>query len=96
MQENNCDNPVERKEFNCGVDKQVFKHQHVVKYKHDIINEYDVIHEHEYNYYDVVKNREVVKRNDHTTYKPNYCCGYQNCGVENQNFEDERQDCDCQ
>jgi hypothetical protein len=32
------------------------------------------VHEHEYNYYDVVRTRDVVKHNDHTKHKPDYCC----------------------
>ena len=69
-----CGDPeVEKCEFDCGVDQKVVKHQHVVKYKHDIINEYDVIYEHEYNYYDVITEREVETCNDHTDYQPSYC-----------------------
>ena len=71
---------VDKKEYNCGADRQVIKHQHIVKYRHDIINEYDVIYEHEYNIYDVVKNSQVVKRNDYTSYKPKYCGEGKNCG----------------
>ena len=75
--ENNCDSVI-KTEYNCNADRNVIKHQHVVKYRHDIINEYEVIHEHDYNYYDVVTNREVVKHHDNTSYKPNYCG--ENCG----------------
>ena len=73
-----CSEPVNKQEYDCGRDQTVIKHQHVGKHQHDIINEYDVVHEHQYNYYDVVREREVVKRNDYTTRQPNYCdndCG---------------------
>ena len=65
--------PECEKEFDCGTDRQIIRHRHVVKHRHDIVNEYDVIHEHEYNYYNVVKTREVVRRNDCEPYNPNYC-----------------------
>ena len=38
MQANDYD-PVCKKEFNCGPDSKVIKHQHIVKYQHNIINE---------------------------------------------------------
>ena len=64
---------VDEKVIECGKDQQIIKHKHIVKHQHDIINEYEIIHEHEYNYYDVVAEREVVKNNDFCNYKPEYC-----------------------
>ena len=74
--------PVCRKEYNCGADQQVIRHQDVVRHQHNIVNEYDVVHVHDYDYYDVVKSHDVVRSHDHTSYKPNYCgdCG---CGCNN-------------
>lgn len=68
-----CEQPVATRQFDCGKTQRVIRHQHVVKHQHDIINEYDVIHEHDYNYFDVVREREVVRHNDCTTHEPNYC-----------------------
>ena len=67
------DDCEERQDFDCGCDRRVIKHRHIVKHQHDIINEYDVLHEHHYNYYDVVKTREIEKHNDHRHHKPDYC-----------------------
>jgi len=76
-QNNRC--PVDKKYYNCNKTKQVIKHQRIVKHQHDIINEYDIVHEHDYNYYDVVKEREVDKHNDHTCHDDdNYCENDQN------------------
>jgi len=94
VREERCE-PVIRREYNCGVDKKVIKHQHIVRYQHDIVNEYDVVFEHEYNYYDVVTNREVVKRNDCTSYKPNYCEEDLDCREEMRDCCCEKKDCDC-
>jgi len=69
---------ADKREFVCGADRQVIKHQHVVKHQHDIINEYDVIHEHNYDYYDVVTTSDVVKHHDHRSHQPNYCHGHHN------------------
>lgn len=63
-----------KKEFNCGCERQVIKHQHVVKHRRDIINEYDVVHEYDINHYDVVRHRDVVRHNDYTSHQPDYCC----------------------
>jgi len=68
-----CCEPVAMRQFDCGKTQRVIRHQHVVKHQHDIINEYDVIHEHEFNYFDVVREREVVRHNDCTHHEPNYC-----------------------
>jgi hypothetical protein len=65
--------PVDRREFDCGGTTRTIKHQHIVRHNHDTINEYDIIHEHNYNVYDVVREREVTCRHDHTTHRPNYC-----------------------
>ena len=78
MQQDNCEF-VDRQNYNCGVDRQVVRHQHIVKHQHDIINEYDVVHEHDYNYYDVVKTRDVVRHNDYTNHCPDYCCEEPQC-----------------
>ena len=78
IQHDHCES-IARQNFDCPIDRKVIKHQHVIRHQHDIINEYDVVHEHVYNYYDVVKTREVpVKHNDHRKHKPNYC-GEKNC-----------------
>jgi len=69
-----------KKEFNCGSERQVIKHQHVVKHRRDIINEYDVVHEYDINHYDVVKHRDVVRHNDYTSHQPDYCCN-RGCSV---------------
>ena len=81
-----CDNfernnrcPVDKKQFDCGKTQQVIKHERIVKHRHDIVNEYDIVHEHEYNYFDVVKEREVVRHNDHTCHEDdNYCKKFEN------------------
>ena len=75
---NNCES-VDRREFNCGADRRVIKHEYVVKHRHDIVDEYDIIHQHDYNHYNLFNNREVVQQNDYTTPQPdlcgeNHCC----------------------
>ena len=80
-QEEDCE-PVIKEEYDCGADRCVKKYQHIVKHRHDVVNEYDVVHEHEYNYYDVVTNREVVRHCHHNTHKPDYCCEMYNCPCE--------------
>ena len=72
---------VNKREFDCGGDQEVIKHQHIVKHHHDVINEYDVIHEFDINHYDVVKERQVVRTHDHRHHKPEYC----GCGAEMNN-----------
>jgi len=88
----NCGNrpDVRRRTYDCGGTRQVIKHEHIVKHRHDIINEYDVIHEHEYNYYDVVRERNVVRHNDQTNHEPDYCCERENGngnGIGNGDFD---------
>ncbi|MCL1857831.1 MAG: hypothetical protein FWF92_01180 [Oscillospiraceae bacterium] len=85
---NNCDRVI-RQRFDCGRTQQIIRHQHIVRHQHDIINDYDVLHEHDYNYYDVVRERNVVRHNDHTNHEPNYCCD------RNQNNNNGRRDGRC-
>ena len=68
-----------RQVFNCGRTQKIIRHQHIVKHQHDIINEYDVVHEHQINTFDVVREREVVNRNDMTSHRPDYCGEGCNC-----------------
>lgn len=63
-------NCVEKREINGRYDRQVIRHEDVIRHQHDIINEYDIVHEHDYNYYDVVRNHEVVRCNDFTMNRP--------------------------
>ena len=72
---------VDKENHNCTPSRQVIKHDVVVKHQHDVVHEYDVVHEHEYNFYDVVKTRDVSKNNDYRNYKPNYCHEEDNCSM---------------
>jgi hypothetical protein len=80
MPQNCSPEPISRQVFDCGGQRDVLRHQHIVKRRHDIVNEYDVVHELDVNHYDIVNHRNVVRNNDFRTHRPDYCGGACRCG----------------